>query len=96
LNKAIENSWPILLPKVKAAQELGYSLEDLKVIVEKGGNFRSLTRRSTEKAKSVPGERDSIPEFSLSTFHQFLLSFIVADDQVSGAYFRIFLILFFA
>jgi hypothetical protein len=82
------------MPRVKAALDLGYSIEELKVIVEKGGKLRSLPRRPTAKATSEPGERDSIPEFSLPTFHQFLLSFVVADDQVSGVYLHIFCILF--
>lgn len=91
LTQALENSWPIVVKEVKMCQNQGFSIEEMKAHVEKGGNLASLPRRQNA---SMPGNRDSIPEFSVSTFHQFLLSFIVADDQVSGVHLHIFRILF--
>jgi hypothetical protein len=72
-------------------QTQGFSIEEMKAHVEKGGDLASLPPRQNAGAASGPRDRSSVPEFSVSTFHQFLLSFIVADDQVSGFDLRIFL-----
>jgi hypothetical protein len=91
LTQALENSWPIVVKEVKICQNQGFSIEEMKTHIEKGGDLASLPHRQDA---SMPGNQNSIPEFSVPTFHQFLLSFIVADDQVSGVYLHIFRILF--
>jgi biotin operon repressor len=91
LTQALENSWPIVVKEVRMLQTQGFSIEEMKAHVEKGGDLTSLPPRQNAGAASGPRDRSSVPEFSVSTFHQFLLSFIVADDQVSGFDLRIFL-----
>lgn len=80
-----------MVKEVKMYQNQGFSIEEMKTHVEKGGDLASLPRR---QSTPIPGHRDSIPGFSVPTFHQFILSFIVADDQVSRVYLRILRILF--
>jgi hypothetical protein len=84
LTKALEHSWPIQVAGVIGAMDLGYSIEELKKTVEEKGNLKSLRPRAIVNAISQPEARDLIPEFSISTFHQYLVSFIVVEDQVSG------------
>lgn len=84
LTQALQNWWPIVLKEVKMLLSQGYSIEEVKTHVEKGGDLASIAPRQDAGAASGPRDRSSIPEFSVPTFHQFLLSFIIADDQVSG------------
>ena len=85
LTLAIDRSWIIGVNPVKSAIDAGYPIEELKTLVENGIDLASLTPRLTGNAPDLTG-RKSIPEFSLPTFHQFLVSFIVSDDQVSRVY----------
>jgi hypothetical protein len=91
LTQALENSWPIIVKEVTMLQTQGFSIEEMKAHVKKGGDLASLPPHQNAGAASGPRDQSSVPEFSVSTFHQFLLSFIVADDQVSGFDLRIFL-----
>jgi len=92
LMQALKNSWLIIVKEIKMFQDQGLSIEQMKTHVETGGDLASLP--CPQNVNTASKDRDSIPEFSIATFHQFLLSFIVADDQVSGVYLHVFHILF--
>jgi hypothetical protein len=81
LMQALENSWPIVVKEVRMLQTQGFSIEEMKAHVEKGGDLALLP--PCQNAGAASGSRDwsSVPEFLVSTFHQFLLSFIVADHR---------------
>jgi hypothetical protein len=83
LLRALENLWPIVVKEVNQALSVGYTLEELKCVVEKGGDITNVKIRPTGAAVHKCGDRDGIPEFLIGAFHQFLLSFMVVDDQVS-------------
>jgi len=84
LTAALERGWPIFSPVIKRGLELGYSLIELKSLNEQGIDLTTLPPRMTRV--SDPEGRSSIPQFSVATFHKFLVEFIVADDQVSSYY----------
>ena len=85
LTLAIDRSWIIGVKPVKSAIDAGYPIEELKTLVKNGIDLASLTLCLTGNAPDLMGQK-SISKFSLLTFHQFLVSFIVSDDQVSRVY----------
>lgn len=64
----------------------GYSLVELRQTVAEGGSLDGLRARTSAtgqgEAGSV-GDRAALPAYSKEEFHKRLVSFIVADDQVS-------------
>jgi len=69
--------------EVRLAKDAGHSIEWLKDFVEGGGELSELIAVNRHAASGLEGI-DPIPEFSRSTFLQYLISFIVSDDQVSS------------
>ena len=79
-----QRDWQILVSGVKKALKLGYSLDGLKDIVKQNGNLNNLSPPPTNSTAPEDGaskKRANIPPFSLSSLHQHLVEFIVADDQ---------------
>ena len=79
-----QRDWQILVSGVKKALKLGYSLDGLKDIVKQNGNLNNLLPPPTNSTAPEDGalkKRANIPPFSLSSLHQHLVEFIVADDQ---------------
>ncbi|KAI6104558.1 ribonuclease H-like domain-containing protein [Pisolithus croceorrhizus] len=80
--------WPIQVKVMKEGVINGYSLQELKGLVEKGVDLKNLPPHPVNSA-SDPGSgttkadhRGSTPPFSLAMFHKLLVNFIVADDQL--------------
>ena len=79
-----QRDWQILVSGVKKALKLGYSLDGLKDIVKQNGNLNNLPPPPTNSTAPEDGaskKRANIPPFSLSSLHQHLVEFIIADDQ---------------
>ncbi|KAI6111673.1 hypothetical protein EDD16DRAFT_1521874 [Pisolithus croceorrhizus] len=79
--------WPIQLKVMKECTVKGYSLQELKSLVEKGIHLKSLPPHPVGST-SNPGSgtagadnRGSTPPFSFAMFHKLLVNFIVTDDQ---------------
>lgn len=83
---ARERSWIPQLSEVAHAMDLGYDLESLERLVRDNVDIASLTPRvglAPAATDADPTGRNSIPPFSQAALQQFLISFILADDQVS-------------
>ena len=85
LTLAIKRSWITGVKQVKSAIDAGYLIEELKTLVKKGSDLTSLTPCLTRNTPN-PMDQKSISKFLLLTFHQFLISFIISDNQVSRVY----------
>ncbi|KAI6101604.1 hypothetical protein EDD17DRAFT_1512489 [Pisolithus thermaeus] len=80
--------WPIQLKVMKECIIKGYSLQELKSLVKKGIDLKSLPPHPISST-SNPGsgaagadDRGSTPPFSFAMFHKLLIDFIIADDQL--------------
>ena len=82
--------WMVYLTKVKVALKLGYDLSMLLEALKLPGvtihNLPPPPQRPSDTQENLqPGgePRDNeLPPFSTAAFHQFLVRFITADDQV--------------
>ena len=90
LEEAEKNSWTIWLDFVKAAFAAGYTFQTLRqALATPGTSIHSLPplRREEHQGSStllsgcVPLE-NGLPPFSISALQQYLIQFIVADNQV--------------
>lgn len=80
---AEENGWPIWLESIKRVVARGYTLQEIRGVLEDGGTLDSLTSRLPQTSSNTDSsERSSVPSFSLKELHNHLVAFIVADDQV--------------
>ena len=94
LEEAEKNSWMIWLDSVKAAFAAGYTFQTLcQPLATSGASIRSLPplRREEHQGSStlpsgcIPLE-NGLPPFSISALQQYLMQFIVADNQVCYIY----------
>ncbi|KIK13966.1 hypothetical protein PISMIDRAFT_17623 [Pisolithus microcarpus 441] len=79
--------WPIQLKVMKECIVNGYSLQELKSLVEKGVDLKSLpphpVSSTSNPSSGAAGadDRGSTPLFSFAMFHKLLIDFIITDDQ---------------
>lgn len=88
LSEAEKNGWTIYLENVKEAFKAGYTYPALRQALSLPDvTIRTLPPPSLPVSTNLsPGAlppEPSLPPFSLATLHQYLVKFIVSDDQVS-------------
>ena len=90
LELAQKENWKVFPNKIKLALELGYNVSMLlEVLKQPGVTWSNLPPppRPTDSSQQdlQPGGEPwdhRLPPFSIAAFHQFLVKFITADDQV--------------
>ena len=91
---AEERRWSVFVISIKLAFEMGYTITEMRKVVEGGAELSNLPNRAAGASSTTltgPCDRGSIPEFTHTTFLQHLVSFIVADDQASPCTILLFL-----
>ena len=90
LEEAKKNSWMIWLDSVKAAFTAGYTFQTLRqALATSGMSIHSLPPLHQEEhqgSSTLPSGcvllENGLPLFPISALQQYLMQFIVADDQV--------------
>lgn len=93
LEEAEKNNWLIWLETVKTAFDAGYSFQSLRqALSAPNASIRSLPTLRREGHQDSPLQpgcvplENGLPPFSVSALQQYLMQFIVADDQVRDVY----------
>ena len=94
LEEAKKNSWTIWLDSVKVAFAAGYTFQTLRqALAASGTSIRSLPplhREEHQGSSTLPSGciplENGLPLFSILVLQQYLMQFIVADDQVRYIY----------
>ncbi|KIM58278.1 hypothetical protein SCLCIDRAFT_1191548, partial [Scleroderma citrinum Foug A] len=81
LDEAEKNGWIILLNYVREAVTDGYTITTIQEALQRPG----VTIKNLPQLQNCPVAYTSpevgLPPFTISTMHQYLIRFIVADDQ---------------
>ena len=85
VEQAEEQKWePLLVEPVRSAIKNGYTITEIKAYYIAGGDLEKLpSRQAPSNNPSDTSGRVGIPSFSTEKFHEYLATFIAADDQVS-------------
>ena len=88
LKLAKKEDWSVQIDAVRIAQSTGYSLRAIQQAIQEGHKLTVLPELRSNSSDSQPRRFPSsdntpaIPEFSLTALQEYLVKFIVADDQV--------------
>ncbi|KIK12441.1 hypothetical protein PISMIDRAFT_18739 [Pisolithus microcarpus 441] len=82
-----DRDWPIQVKVMKDCITNGYSLQELKSLVDRGVSLKNLPPHpviptpNPSSGDTNDDHRSSTPPFSITIFHKSLVNFIIADDQ---------------
>ncbi|KIK23096.1 hypothetical protein PISMIDRAFT_101157 [Pisolithus microcarpus 441] len=83
-----DRDWPIQVKVVKDCITNGYSLQELKSLVDRGVSLKNLPPHpiiptpNPGSGNTNDNHRSGTPPFSIAIFHKSLVNFIIADDQL--------------
>ncbi|KIK20567.1 hypothetical protein PISMIDRAFT_105542 [Pisolithus microcarpus 441] len=81
-----DSDWPIQVKVVKDCITNGYSLQELKSLVDRGVGLKNLPPHpiiptpNPSSGNTNDDHRSGTPPFSITIFHKSLVNFIIADD----------------
>ncbi|KIK19825.1 hypothetical protein PISMIDRAFT_43563, partial [Pisolithus microcarpus 441] len=82
-----DRDWLIQVKLVKECITNGYSLQELRSLVDRGAGLKNLPPHPVTPTPNLgsgntnDNDRSGTPPFSITLFHKSLINFIVADDQ---------------
>ena len=84
ITKAKEYGWKLYVPSVSTASWKGYSISQIREAIKAGQNLDNLPQigGGSSAIVGVPSHRANIPIFSMESFQDALVEFVVTDDQV--------------
>ncbi|KAF8546660.1 hypothetical protein OG21DRAFT_1490955 [Imleria badia] len=89
LELAEMNDWPVQIDAVRIVRSTGYSLRAIREAIWQGHKLTALPELlcsnsgDSQPCNFLPSDNTpAIPEFSLTALQEYLVKFIVADDQV--------------
>lgn len=92
LELAEQNGWVVQLSAVQSAFSMGYTFKTLREAIQQGNKIAALPPAPRPgHGDSLPGNllpsgteksTSAFPEFSNAALHEYLVKFVVADDQV--------------
>ena len=91
MTEAERNKWKIQIDTVNHALSRGYPFSTIRSTLEKGHNLSELLpvgrnmgfATAASNVLAGPCNHESIPSFSIDALCDVIITFIVADDQVS-------------
>ena len=84
ITKAEEYGWKLYVPSVSTASQKGYSISQIREAIKAGQDLDNLSQigGGSNVIVGVLSHRANIPMFSMESFQDALVEFVVADDQV--------------